>query len=61
MPVKDRKLPVIQKTQDGELVNIDGQTYKHMISGCFIRIDKYDFDRELGDRKLITWDAQFGT
>ena len=55
MLVKDRKLPVLQKTEDGTLVNIDGDTYQKR--EFMEPIDPDTFNRLVEGRELITWDC----
>ena len=56
MTVKDRKLPVIQKTFENDLLNVDGQPYLRDEEGLFQEIDKQTYDEKLGNREVITWD-----
>ena len=57
MTVKDRKLPVIQKTFENDLLNVDGQPYLRDEEGLFQKIDKDTFEKKLKNRELITWDC----
>jgi len=64
LPIKlfrDGRLPVIQRTQDGDLLNVDGHPFRRLETGRFDDIDSDQFERQLGNRGLVTWDAQFAT
>ena len=54
LTVKERQLPVISRTEEGDLLNIDGTTYEKR--ELFERIDNKDFEEKLKGRPLITWD-----
>ena len=57
MTVKNEKLPVIQKTLDETLVNIDGHTFQRFT--CMEPINVEAFNRLVEGRELITWDSKF--
>ena len=66
MTVGERKLPVIQKTEDGEFVNIDGQPFARLpkdidgsSAGELWKISTERFNEAVEGKNLVTWDSQF--
>jgi len=52
-------LPVIQRTKEGDLINVDGQAFARDKGGAFEKVETKDFDWLLAGRKLETWDENF--
>lgn len=64
MSVKDRKLPIIQKTEDGELLNIDGTPFCRLqedindsFAGELWQIPVEIYNLAVKGRKILTWDC----